>query len=82
MTDHGQLCNLLKNYYNNVFSITGQVDSLVEPTYSSEAAISNEQNDMLTAELEFEEFSEAVKCMHLDKASGPDGLNPDCTSGR
>lgn len=38
--------------------------------------ISNEQNEALTVELTFEEFTLAVKQMHLDKASGPDGLNP------
>lgn len=31
---------------------------------------------MLTAEVTFEEFIKAVKQMHPDKASGPDGLNP------
>lgn len=31
---------------------------------------------MLTEELTFKEFSIAVKQMHPDKASGPDGLNP------
>lgn len=31
---------------------------------------------MLTAELKFEEFTEAVRSMHPDKASGLNGLNP------
>lgn len=31
---------------------------------------------MLVADLSFEEFSTAIKQMHPDKASGPDGLNP------
>lgn len=38
--------------------------------------ISRNQNEMLTAELTFTEFIQAVKIMHPDKASGPDGLNP------
>lgn len=38
--------------------------------------ISSEQNDMLTDEFSFEEFSVAVHKMHPNKASGPDGLNP------
>lgn len=31
---------------------------------------------MLEKEFTFEEFSEAIKQMHLDKSAGPDGLNP------
>lgn len=31
---------------------------------------------MLTMDLTFSEFTQAVKSMHPDKASGPDGLNP------
>lgn len=37
--------------------------------------ITDEQNEALTAELNFEEFTLAVKQMHPDKVSGPDGLN-------
>lgn len=33
-------------------------------------------NEMLTSDLTFVEVIEAVKSMHPDKASGPDGLNP------
>lgn len=38
--------------------------------------VSDTQNQALIEELKFEEFSLAVKQMHPDKASGPDGLNP------
>lgn len=31
---------------------------------------------MLVADISFEEFTQAVRQMHPDKASGPDGLNP------
>lgn len=34
------------------------------------------QNKILTAELSFEEFTGAVKQMHPEKASGPDGFSP------
>lgn len=34
------------------------------------------QNMKLTEEFSFEEFTMAIKQMHLDKVSGPDGLNP------
>lgn len=38
--------------------------------------ITTVENELLTKELTFDEFSLAVKQMHPDKASGPDGLNP------
>lgn len=76
ITDHRQLCNLLERYYKNVFSGTNHDDRLEFPNYSDEGVITNEQNSMLTGEIEYEEFSDAVKGMHPDKASGPDGLNP------
>lgn len=76
VSDHSQLCNLLKEYYSNVFSggYTNGIVNDVDP--SNGLIISEDQNEMLTASLEFEEFTEALKCMHQDKASGLDGLNP------
>lgn len=38
--------------------------------------ITNHQNEMLTAKLTFSDFTQAVKSMHPNKASGLDGLNP------
>lgn len=38
--------------------------------------VTHEQNKRLTEEVSFEEFTIALKQMHPDKASGPDGLNP------
>lgn len=38
--------------------------------------ITREQNLKLTKEFSFEEFIVAIKQMHPDKASGPDGINP------
>lgn len=35
------------------------------------------QNHMLIEEVNFAKFMLAVNKMHSDKASGPDGLNPD-----
>lgn len=40
------------------------------------SSLTDEQNSRLVEEVTFEEFSLAVKQMHPDKASGPDGLNP------
>lgn len=38
--------------------------------------VTAEQNRMLIDEFSFEEFTIAIKQIHPDKASGPDGLNP------
>lgn len=45
-------------------------------SHDSDYVISNEQNIILEAELSFDEFTIAIKQMHPDKDSGPDGLNP------
>lgn len=42
----------------------------------SPRVVTQVQNDMPTADVNSEEFTEAVDQMHPDKASGPDGLNP------
>lgn len=71
--NHEDLCRLLKSYYINVFTASKTV---VPPTNAEvEAVVTETQNEMLTSELSFEEFTAAVKSMHPDKASGPDGLN-------
>lgn len=38
--------------------------------------ISSAQNAKLIEDITFEEFTVAIKQMHPEKASGPDGLNP------
>lgn len=42
----------------------------------NEVQVTEEQNKALTEKLTFAEFTEAIKSMHPDKASGPDGLDP------
>ncbi|XP_074363910.1 uncharacterized protein LOC141704586 [Apium graveolens] len=76
ITEHGHLCNLLERYYKIVLSDTNHADITKFPNYSDEGVITNEQNNMLTAEIEYEEFPATVKSMHPDQASGPDRLNP------
>lgn len=71
---HDGMCKVLKEYFNQVFSAADSNDS--QSNQSSNVVISSIQNEELTAELSFKEFSQAVKSMHPDKASGPDGLNP------
>lgn len=41
-----------------------------------EGVITDDQNTKLTAELSFKEFTDTIKLMHPDTASGLDGLNP------
>ena len=38
--------------------------------------VSLEQNESLVAPFSKEEFTKAIKQMHLEKLPGPDGLNP------
>lgn len=42
----------------------------------SPRSVTEDQNNKLIAEVTLEEFTVAIKQMHPDKASGPDGLNP------
>lgn len=74
VSKHEDLCCLLKSYYSNVFAATDQETNI--PLNENEVSVTEAQNNMLTADLSFEEFTEATKSMHPDKASGPDGLNP------
>lgn len=60
-------------YFKKVFT-EQQQSSLIE-NEGVDKVIIEEQNLGLTAEISFEEFTAAVKQMHHDKASGPDGLN-------
>lgn len=74
VTKHEELCSLLKNYYTKVFD---EGEAVTRSSYTGNMVkVDQLQNTMLTADLNFEEFTEAVKGMHPDKASGPDGLNP------
>lgn len=74
MSNHEELCRVLKEYYVQVFA--GSDRSINFPQQDSEVSISTEKNDMLISDLTFEEFTEAIKSMHPDKASGLNGLNP------
>ena len=72
--DHEAMCRIVKDYFTDIFS-AHQAPSAT-PDLPVESCITAQQNEDLIAELTFEEFSLAVKQMHPDKASGPDGLNP------
>lgn len=74
VSNHDGMCAVLLNYFTQVFKESN--NSNVNPSNMDTAIISTSQNEMLTADLTFAEFTKAVKDMHPDKASGPDGLNP------
>lgn len=65
---------LTREYFSNVFTESGRSE-LIEQTVN-QIIISTCQNEKLVADLTFEEFTRAVKQMHPDKASGPDGFSP------
>lgn len=73
--NHDEMCKMAEEYFQNVFA-GGVGDNNFDQGYSGNGVITNEQNAMLTRELDFEEFSVAIKQMHPNKSAGPDGLNP------
>lgn len=68
------MCRVVKDYFKIVFRKAGV--ELDFEDYSTATVISNVQNEALVADFTYEEFSNAVKQMHPDKAFGSDGLNP------
>lgn len=74
MDDHDGMCRIMKEYYENIFSDPVQVDIRNAENFSR---VTRDQNNRLVEEVTFEEFSMVVKQMHPDKASGPDGINPE-----
>lgn len=71
--NHEGMCSVIKDYYTNIF--VDSIEADVDPTMNART-VSGEQNTRLVEEVTFEEFSLAIKQMHPDKASRPDGLNP------
>ncbi|CAJ2652404.1 unnamed protein product [Trifolium pratense] len=73
-TDISGMCNLAKNYFDELFqkqaSTRGPVISTIMPT------IFDDDNEKLTSPFKIEEFKEALFSMHSDKCPGPDGFNP------
>lgn len=68
------MCNIVHGYFSNLFA--GDTVEEVAGDSASPRQVTDEENLMLCGELQFEEFSDAIKQMHPDKSSGPDGLNP------
>lgn len=71
--EHEGMCLIVQQYYGDIFKASEYVQ--VEES-EARFMISEDQNMDLVADVSFEEFTVALKQMHPDKASGPDGLNP------
>lgn len=74
VSDNEGMCNMVKDYFVDIFK--GDQSSPSLSVEEEHRCVSDAQNRMLVAELSFAEFTIAVKQMHPDKSSGPDGLNP------
>ena len=74
IADHDAMCRMVQEYFTDVF--TGNSPGIEARELTSRSHVTDSQNADLVAQLTFEEFTAAVKEMHPNKASGPDGLNP------
>lgn len=75
VSDQASLCGVARDYFVELFSpIAGTYDPVVEAVKSK---VTPEDNILLLASFTKIEFHMAVKQMHPNKSSGPDGLNPD-----
>lgn len=72
--DHVGMCDIVSNYFKGVF--VGEVVDNFTNNAISPRTITATQNVKLTEKVSYENFTEAIKQMHPDKASGPNGLNP------
>ncbi|KAL8134789.1 hypothetical protein AgCh_009705 [Apium graveolens] len=72
--DKDGMCNIVKDYFLDIFR--GDQNSSGFQGNEADRCVTDAQNRLLVADLSFAEFTAAVKQMHPDKSSGPDGLNP------
>lgn len=69
-----KMSQVLREYYMDVF--VSPEEGVPESGSSSLSVVTRDPNLKLIADISFEEFTEAMKQMHPDKVSDPDGLNP------
>lgn len=74
VTEKEDINKVVLDYFNTVFA--GQRQNNGNEMIEEGEQVTEEQNKELVADLSFLEFTVAVKQMHPDKASGPNGLNP------
>lgn len=72
--DQEGMCEVVKEYFTSLF--TGEDISMDNQNLRGHRTVTAAQNSRLTEEFSFDEFTTAIKQIHPDKASGPDGLNP------
>lgn len=72
--NHEGMCNVVLDYFRNIFAGDISIDDQIVD--EDARIISDAQNAKLMAEINFTEFTLAVKQMHPDKSAGPDGFSP------
>lgn len=70
------LCTLVYSYFQQLFTTTPLMDNMDEFLEPISPMVTAEQNEELTKYFTMAEFTKAIKQMHPDKSSGPDGFNP------
>lgn len=68
------MCSIDYEYFSELFAGNFIEEEIVH--MRSPKRVTEDQNVQLVKELMYGEFTLAIKQMHPDKASGPDGLNP------
>lgn len=68
------MCGIVKDYIANVFISTQREEELRQNSLGN--LVTEEQNRELVVEVSFAEVTVAIKKMHPDKASWPNGRNP------
>lgn len=67
------ICGVARNYFHDLFNASdNNVEMVVEVI---NPIVTNNDNAMLTAPFDKEDFRTALYHMHPDKSPGPDGLN-------
>lgn len=73
MSDHGEMCNAVRDYFKNLFFHDSMLQR--DQMRTGGVVVSDAQNKKFVEDFSFEEFTTAVKQMHPEKSTGPDGLN-------
>lgn len=71
--NHEDMAVVVCNYFEGMFANESDVGSLDDDDIAQ--IFGTTENNILIAELDYEEFTKAVKEIHPDKSPGPDELN-------
>lgn len=72
--NHDEMGRVVLEYFRGIFDRDN--NNSLQPSSGEVGVITEEQNAKLVREINFVEFTMAVKQMHPDKSAGPDGFNP------